>query len=120
MAALEAKDEIISPIVEALKARRAKAMELLDTVPHTSYIMPQAAYFFFWNIEHYIGCRTEGGRLIRSDVDLVDYLLQDANVAVVAGSLCGTPGHLRITYAIAEKQFDDAIHQIKESLQKLS
>ncbi|HKQ06280.1 MAG TPA: aminotransferase class I/II-fold pyridoxal phosphate-dependent enzyme [Blastocatellia bacterium] len=120
LAALEAKDEIISPIVEALKARRAKAIELLDTVPHTSYITPQAAYFFFWNIEHYIGCRTEGGRLIRSDVDLVDYLLQDANVLVVAGSLCGTPGHLRITYAIAEKQFEDAIHQIKESLQKLS
>ncbi|MFL6276856.1 MAG: pyridoxal phosphate-dependent aminotransferase [Blastocatellia bacterium] len=120
LAALEVTDEIISPIVEALKARRAKAIELLNTVPNTSYITPQAAYFFFWNIEHYIGCRTEDGRLIRGDVDLVDYLLQDANVAVVAGSLCGTPGHLRITYAIAEKQFEDAIHQIKESLQKLS
>ncbi|HJQ22951.1 MAG TPA: aminotransferase class I/II-fold pyridoxal phosphate-dependent enzyme [Blastocatellia bacterium] len=119
LAALAATDEIVSPIVEALKERRAKAMELLDTVPNTSYITPQAAYFFFWNIEHYIGCRTAAGRRIRSDVDLVDYFLQDANVATVAGSLCGTPGHLRITYAVAEKQFSDAIQQIKESLEKL-
>ena len=40
-------------------------------------------------------------------------------VAVVAGSLCGTPGYLRITYAIAEELFEKAITQIKESLQKL-
>ena len=119
LAALEVTDEIIPAIVEKLKVRRAKAMELLDTVPNTSYITPQSAYFFFWNIEQYIGCRTEDGRLIRSDVDLVDYLLQDANVAVVAGSLCGTPGYFRITYAIAEDLFEKAIQHIKKSLEKL-
>jgi aspartate aminotransferase len=119
LAALEVTDEIIPAIVEQLKVRRAKAMELLNTVPNTSYITPQSAYFFFWNIEHYIGRRTEDGKLIRNDIDLVDYLLQDANVAVVAGSLCGTPGHFRITYAIAEDQFEKAIQYIKESLGKL-
>ena len=120
LAALEAANEIIPKIVETLKVRRAKAVELLNTVPNTSYIIPQSAYFFFWNIEHYIGCRTDDGKLIRSDVDLVDYLLQDANVAVVAGSLCGTPGYFRITYAIAEDVFENAIRHIKESLGKLS
>lgn len=119
LAALEVTNEIISAIVEKLKVRRAKAIELLNTVPNTSYITPQSAYFFFWKIEHYIGCRTEDGKLIRSDVDLVDYLLQDANVAVVAGSLCGTPGYFRITYAIKEDDFEEAIQLIKESLGKL-
>ena len=119
LAALEATNEIIRPIVEKLKVRRAKAIELLNTVPNTSYITPQSAYFFFWNIEHYIGCRTKDGKLIRSDVDLVDYLLQDAKVAVVAGSLCGTPGYFRITYAVAEEIFEKAIQQIKPSLEKL-
>jgi aspartate aminotransferase len=119
LAALEVTDEIIPSIVEQLKVRRAKALELLNAVPNTSYITPQSAYFFFWNVGHYVGCRTEDGRLIRSDVDLVDYLLQDANVAVVAGSLCGTPGHFRITYAIAEDLFEKAILQIKKSLGKL-
>jgi aspartate aminotransferase len=119
LAALDASREIISPIVEALKVRRAKAVDLLNTIPHTSFITPEAAYFFFWNIGHYIGCRTEKGTWIKHDVDLVDYLLQDANVATVAGSLCGTPGHLRITYAVAEDLFARAINQIGESLQKL-
>ena len=119
LAALEVTKEIIPAIVEKLKVRRAKAMELLDTVPHTSYIIPESAYFFFWNIEHYIGHRTEHGKLIRTDVDLVDYLLQDANVALVAGSLCGTPGYFRITYALAEDVFENAILDIKESLAKL-
>jgi aspartate aminotransferase len=119
LAALEVTNEIIPPIVEKLEVRRKKAIELLNTVPNTSYIIPQSAYFFFWNIEHYIGCRTQGGKLIRSDVDLVDYLLQDANVAVVAGSLCGTPGYFRITYAIAEDLFEEAIQHIKTSLEKL-
>jgi aspartate aminotransferase len=119
LAALEATDEIIPAIVEKLKVRRAKAIELLNTVPKTSYITPQSAYFFFWNIERYIGRRTEDGKLIRSDVDLVDFLLQDAKVAVVAGSLCGTPGYFRITYAVDEELFKKAIGDIKNSLAKL-
>lgn len=119
LAALEGTHEIIPKMVETLRGRRAKAIELLNTIPNTSYITPEAAYFFFWNIEHYIGSKTEDGRLIRTDVDLVDYLLQDANVAVVAGSLCGTPGYFRITYAIAEDVFNQAIRHIRESLEKL-
>lgn len=119
LAALNVTNEIIPAIVEKLKERRAKAIELLDSVPHTSYITPQAAYFFFWNIEHYIGCRTENGKLIRTDIDLVDYLLQDANVLVVAGSLCGVAGYFRITYAVAESVFEEAIERIKRSLAKL-
>jgi aspartate aminotransferase len=106
-------------MVETLRERRAKAVELLNTVPNTSYITPESAYFFFWNIQHYIGCKTEDGRLIRTDVDLVDYLLQDANVAVVAGSLCGIPGYFRITYAIAADAFNQAIQHIRDSLEKL-
>ena len=119
LAALDATNEIVADIIEALKVRRTKAMELLNSVPNTSYITPQSAYFFFWNIDHYIGSRTEAGKLIRTDVDLVDYLLQDAKVLVAAGSLCGTPGYFRITYAVAENDFEKAIQQIKKSLEKL-
>lgn len=119
LAALEGTHEIIPAMVETLRGRRAKAIELLKTIPNTSFITPQSAYFFFWKIEHYIGYKTEDGKLIRSDVDLVDYLLRDANVAVVAGSLCGTPGYFRITYAIAEDAFAEAIHHIRLSLEKL-
>jgi aspartate aminotransferase len=119
LAALNVTKEIIPPIVEKLKVRRAKAIDLLNSVPNTSFISPQAAYFFFWNIEQYIGCRTEKGNLIRTDIDLVDYLLQDANVLVVAGSLCGVPGYFRITYAVAEDVFEKALGLIKRSLAKL-
>lgn len=119
LAALNVSNEIIASIVEKLKVRRAKAIELLDSVPNTSYITPQAAYFFFWKIEHYIGCRTQNGKLIRSDIDLVDYLLQDANVLVVAGSVCGVSGYFRITYAVAENLFEEAMERIKHSLAKL-
>ena len=119
LAALEASSEIITPIVETLKVRRAKAIDLLNTIPHTSFIKPEAAYFFFWKIDHYIGSRTEQGKLIKNDVDVVDYLLRDAKVATVAGSLCGTPGYLRITYAIAEDLFEKAVDQMRASLQKL-
>ena len=119
LAALNVTNEIIPAIVEKLKVRRAKAIELLDSVPNTSYITPQAAYFFFWKIEHYIGSQTQNGQLIRSDIDLVDYLLQDANVLVVAGSVCGVSGYFRITYAVAENLFEEAIERIKRSLAKL-
>jgi aspartate aminotransferase len=90
-----------------------------STIGDEDVLIPAPFWFAFPNIEHYLGCRTEDGKLIRSDVDLVDYLLQDANVATVAGSLCGTPGYLRITYAIAEELFEKAIQQIKESLGEL-
>lgn len=120
LAALEATNEIIPSIVKKLKVRRAKAIDLLNSVPNTSYVTPQSAYFFFWNIEHYLGCKTQAGKLIKSDVDLTDYLFQDAKVLVAAGSLCGTPGYFRITYAVAEDDFEKAIQQIKKSLAKLT
>jgi len=119
LAALENTHDIIPKMIETLKDRRAKAIELLNAIPDTSYITPQSAYFFFWNIEHYIGSKTEDGKWIRTDVDLVDYVLRDANVAVVAGSLCGTPGYFRITYAIAEDTFREAMEKIRNSLAKL-
>jgi aspartate aminotransferase len=119
LAALENTHDIIPKMIETLKDRRAKAVELLTAIPNTSYITPQSAYFFFWNIEHYIGSKTEDGKWIRTDVDLVDYVLRDANVAVVAGSLCGTPGYFRITYAIAEDTFREAMEKIRNSLAKL-
>jgi aspartate aminotransferase len=49
------------------------------------------------------------------DIEFCEYLLNTAKVAVVPGSAFGAPGHIRLSYALSEKEGLQAIKQIHEA-----
>jgi hypothetical protein len=71
------------------------------------------------DVRAYDGCRTPEGQPIRNDEDLANFLLQDGNVAVVAGTSCSLPGYFRITYAVPEETLALGVSRIRQSLGKL-
>jgi hypothetical protein len=54
---------------------------------------PNGAFYVVPNVSHYLG-REFAGTAIRSTLDLSQYLLEEAHVAVVPGEAFGTAQHL--------------------------
>ena len=50
------------------------------------------------------------------DVELSQYLIEKANVAVVPGSAFGSPGYIRLSYATSLELITDAVDRISNSL----
>ena len=53
---------------------------------------------------------------LSDDIELSDYLIEKANVAVVPGSAFGANGHIRLSFATNMKLLNEAINRIKEVL----
>lgn len=50
---------------------------------------------------------------ISNDVELSEYLLNNSGIAVVPGSVFGSPGHIRISYAASMDVLEEAIARFK-------
>jgi len=53
---------------------------------------------------------------MRKDVDLVEYLLNEADVACVPGSAFGAPSYMRLSFACSMESLEESIRRIKRAL----
>lgn len=113
IAALNLDPTVVEGMRQKFEARRALGLRLLNQVPGLKGAPPQGAFYFFVNVEECLGGR------ISSDLDLADYLLDEAHVATVPGSAFDAPGHLRLSYACSEADIEEGIHRIQNALTQL-
>ncbi|MBR9921647.1 MAG: pyridoxal phosphate-dependent aminotransferase [Bacteroidetes bacterium] len=117
-AAAEALDGDLGPTKEmcaAFAKRRELVIDLLSEVPGVKCNKPQGAFYVFPDISAYFG-KTINGFTIQNSDDFCTYLLQEAHVAVVAGSAFGADECFRLSYAASEAELRDAIGRIKKAL----
>jgi aspartate aminotransferase len=60
-----------------------------------------------------------GKEIINNSTDLCNYLLYNANVAVVQGAAFGNDNCIRLSYATDEAQLREACRRIKEAVIQL-
>jgi len=65
---------------------------------------PQGAFYFFPNVEKYLGRKTPEGKVLETDLDLAKYILQNAGVVLLPGSKFKKPGYFRIAFALSSKE----------------
>lgn len=73
----------------------------------------------FANSQGLLGRRTPEGAVLDSDIAVADHLVQSAHVATLQGSAFGTPGYLRIAYAINDKRLEEACLRISQACSRL-
>ena len=117
--ALTSSPEPLYQMVEVYRRRRSLVHGLLKDVPGVEVNMPEGAFYFFPNVSRYYG-KCHGRQVIGSAGELCIYLLEDANVSLVAGEAFGEPRCLRLSYAASEEDLKIAIARIKGSLAKLN
>jgi aspartate aminotransferase len=118
-AALAAVSGDLAAVAEMRTAfeRRGTTMHrMLQAVPGVTCIEPQGAFYCYPSFEGLLG-RPVGqeNTTAPSSLALADLILSEAKVALVPGEAFGTPGHMRLSFALAD---DDLVEGITR-LQKL-
>ena len=81
---------------EAFDSRRRLMHRLVSAIPGFECVEPQGAFYVFPNVEAALGDR------FGSSAELAEVIIDRAGVALVPGESFGTPGYLRLSYALGE------------------
>ncbi len=117
--ALTGPQDSVSAMCHAFRERRDAIAPALGRLDGWICPAPDGAFYLFPSIHGLLGSRTPSGMVIETDQALSDYLLQDALVTTVPGSVFGTPGHLRLSFAAAMDRLIQACERIEASTGKL-
>ena len=98
----------------AFDRRRRQIVSMLNEIDGVVCPTPGGAFYAYPSVKGLLG-REHGGRVINTSAELAEYILDAAEVAVVPGEAFGTPGYLRLSYALGD---DDLVEGITR-LQKL-
>ncbi|MCX7977522.1 MAG: pyridoxal phosphate-dependent aminotransferase [Bdellovibrionaceae bacterium] len=118
LAAIQACDGDIGRVVETLKQRKHQALRQLREIPGFQVVEPDGAFYLWVNIKDLIG-RTHEGVRITSDKDFCDILLHRYYVATVPGVECGSPGFMRLSFAISEEKMSEACRRMQSMVSVL-
>ena len=113
-AALEAVSGPLDAVAEmraAFDRRRRTIVELLSAIPGVQCPTPRGAFYAYPAVQELIGTELRGAR-IDDTVGLAAAILEHAEVAVVPGEAFGTPGFLRLSYALADDDLRTGVERM--------
>jgi aspartate aminotransferase len=109
--ALKGSQEFVEEMVTEFKRRRDAVVDGLNAIAGISCLKPAGAFYVFPNVKQIpLSCET-----------LADYLLEEAGVALLAGTAFGKfgDGYLRISYANSLENIQEALERIEVAVSKL-
>ena len=115
LAAITGPMDDVQEMLAAFDARRIIMHQMLDAIPGVDAVEPMGAFYCFPDVSGLIGT-TIAGRPIASDMDLAQVLLEESGVAVVPGEAFGAPGHLRLSYALSERDLERGLDKVQDLL----
>ncbi|MDG2165795.1 MAG: pyridoxal phosphate-dependent aminotransferase [Alphaproteobacteria bacterium] len=118
--ALNGDQSFISSNNESFLRRRNLVVKHLNETPGLSCRTPEGAFYVFASCKGVLGKKTESGKILKTDGDFMDYLLEDVGVAGVQGSAFGLEGFFRISYATSDSILEDACQRIKNACSRLT
>jgi aspartate aminotransferase len=103
----------VSEMKAAFDRRRRTIVSMLDEIEGVVCPMPQGAFYAYPSVKGLLG-RNYDGTLINTSADLAEYILEQAEVAVVPGEAFGTPGYLRLSYALGDDELVEGITRLQK------
>ncbi len=104
---------------KAFKKRRDLLIDLMEELPGVCCNHPEGAFYLFPDVSALMGSKTPDGKHISTSADLCEYLLLEANVALVEGAAFGLENHVRLSYATSEAQLIEAMKRLKKAIGEL-
>ena len=118
--ALNGDQSFIASNNESFVRRRNLVVKHLNETPGLNCRIPEGAFYVFPSCQGVLGKTSPAGKIISTDSDFMDYLLEEVGVAGVQGSAFGLDGYFRISYATSDSILEDACQRIKTACSKLS
>jgi aspartate/methionine/tyrosine aminotransferase len=114
LAAVEGDLSAVAEMKAAFDRRRHTIVDMLNEIDGIVCPLPGGAFYAYPSVKGLLGKEYDGKR-IESSAELAEYILDACEVAVVPGEAFGSPGYLRLSYALGD---DDLVEGITR-LQKL-
>ena len=114
VAALAAVSGDLSAVAEmraAFDRRRRTIVSMLGEIPGVVCPEPQGAFYVYPSVKGLLG-KPLRGKVSTNSAELAALILDEAEVAVVPGEAFGTPGYLRLSYALGDDDLAEGISRI--------
>jgi aspartate aminotransferase len=114
VAALAAVSGDLSAVAEmraVYDRRRRSIVSLLNEIPGIVCPEPLGAFYAYPSVKGLLGTSVRG-RTSANSAELATVILEEAEVAVVPGEAFGTPGYLRMSYALSDDDLAEGIARI--------
>ena len=110
VAALNGPQDAIGTMLGAFRERHDYVVERLNGMKGIECLPTDGTFYVFPNIEGMIES-TDG---VSNDLEMGEYLIENAGVAVVPGSAFGLGGHMRISIATGMEALENALDRIEK------
>ena len=118
VAALAAVSGDLSAVAEmraAFDRRRRTIVSMLNEIPGVVCPEPKGAFYAYPSVKGLLGREVDGGRP-QTSAELAELILDEAEVAVVPGEAFGTPGYLRLSYALGDDDLVEGVTRLQKLL----
>jgi aspartate aminotransferase len=113
IAALTGPQDEVLAMREAFDRRRGVAVAELNKIPGWVAPTPQGAFYVYSDVTGLLG-KEWGGKLINTSLELCDYILDAAEVALVPGEAFGPSGYVRLSYALGDAPLLEGIQRLQK------
>jgi aspartate/methionine/tyrosine aminotransferase len=111
LAAVSGDLSAVAAMRDAFDRRRRTIVAMLNEIPGVTCPEPLGAFYAYPSAKGVLG-RTIRGRQPASSADLALLILDEVEVAVVPGEAFGTPGYLRLSYALGDEDLVEGVGRI--------
>ena len=94
--------------MKSVDERRNLAIGLVEDIENVGCIHPKGAFYLYVDVS----------KITKDTLSFSSFLLDKYHVAAVPGEAFGTPGYLRISYAVDPELLKKGIANIKEAVGK--
>ncbi|MGA7875059.1 MAG: pyridoxal phosphate-dependent aminotransferase [Desulfoferrobacter sp.] len=118
VAALNGDQEGVSNMAKIFEDRCKYVLGRLAKLPGVTCPSPAGAFYVFPNVSHYFGKRHEE-QTITNSLDMANFLMEKAHVAVVPGGAFGEDRCIRFSYALSMDDLREGFDRIEKALKML-
>jgi aspartate aminotransferase len=121
--ALSGPQDEVAKMAGEFDRRRRLIVAGLNALPGVSCVMPRGAFYAFANVTGLFGRtwrRPAGPMTLKGSVDVTEFLLEAARVAVVPGKDFGSDAHVRLSYATSDALISEGLARMAAALATLA
>ncbi|MGQ4516284.1 aminotransferase class I/II-fold pyridoxal phosphate-dependent enzyme [Streptomyces sp. DW26H14] len=115
LAAVSGDLAAVADMRTAFDRRRRTIVRMLNEIEGVLCPEPEGAFYAYPSVKGLLGKEIRGSRP-ESSVELAALILDEVEVAVVPGEAFGTPGYLRLSYALGDEDLVEGVSRIQKLL----
>ncbi|MBR8745223.1 pyridoxal phosphate-dependent aminotransferase [Nocardiopsis sp. MG754419] len=115
LAAVSGDLAAVDEMREAFDRRRRTIVRMLNEIDGVVCPEPEGAFYAYPSVKGVLGKKIRG-RTPRTSTELAELILEESEVAVVPGEAFGTPGYLRLSYALSDEDLVEGVTRVQNLL----